>query len=256
MIVRGVDIEPVCVAAEDAGAEHVFLGTAGVGSVGGTEQAIRQACAKGIGEAVERGVGSVALPVMGIVAGQSAVVAGKLMVQEAIRAARAGAGKLQKIMLCCPDRDIWDSFSGTVNGYVKHLLDVLIWGPFVAVDAIITIPAGIVLVKRRNPPLGFALPGGFVDYGESLEAAVRREAREETGLELLDLEQMHTYSDPARDQRFHTIATVFTARAEGTPRAGDDAADIRVVRPEELDGLALAFDHARVLADWKKRHQP
>jgi 8-oxo-dGTP diphosphatase len=112
------------------------------------------------------------------------------------------------------------------------------------------VPAGVVLIKRSNPPLGFALPGGFVDYGESLESAVRREAMEETGLELLDLEQFHTYSEPGRDPRFQTVTTVFTARATGTPRAGDDAADVRVVRPEEIAGLAFAFDHGQVLAEW------
>jgi ADP-ribose pyrophosphatase YjhB (NUDIX family) len=74
------------------------------------------------------------------------------------------------------------SFERTIHGYPRHFLDVLIWGPFVTVDAPIQTGGGIVLIERRNPPLGFALPGGFVDYGESLEDAVRREAREEPGL--------------------------------------------------------------------------
>jgi ADP-ribose pyrophosphatase YjhB (NUDIX family) len=120
------------------------------------------------------------------------------------------------------------------------------------VDAIIQVPAGIVLVERSGPPLGLALPGGFVDYGESLEQAVTREAREETGLELLDLQQFHTYSDPSRDPRFHTITTVFSARAEGEPKAGDDAAAIRVVPVNEIGALSFAFDHGRVLEEWMK----
>jgi ADP-ribose pyrophosphatase YjhB (NUDIX family) len=130
---------------------------------------------------------------------------------------------------------------------------VLTWGPLVVVDAIIEVAGGIVLVERSNPPFGFALPGGFVDYGESLEEAVRREASEETGLELADLAQFHTYSDPSRDPRFHTVSTVFTARAAGSPRAGDDAAAVRVVKPEEVPGLAFAFDHGKMLADWLSR---
>jgi 8-oxo-dGTP diphosphatase len=96
------------------------------------------------------------------------------------------------------------------------------------------------------------MPGGFVDYGESLEDAVRREAREETGLDLLDLQQFHTYSDPSRDPRFHTITTVFSARAEGKPRAGDDAAAARVVAPADIGGLAFAFDHRTVIEEWQK----
>jgi 8-oxo-dGTP diphosphatase len=252
MIVRGVDIQTACVAPEDAGAEFVYLGTAGVHAVEAKEASIRAACAKGIAEAMERKASSVALPAMGITHGLSPVIAGKIMAQEAIREARTGKSPLKTIFLCCPDRDAWDQFSSTVNGYLQHLLDVLIWGPFITVDAIIEVPAGIVLVKRRNPPLGFALPGGFVDYGESLEAAVRREAHEETGLELQDLKQLHTYSDPGRDPRFHTITTVFTARSTGEPRAGDDAAEVRIVKPEEIGGLQFAFDHRQVLDAWRE----
>jgi ADP-ribose pyrophosphatase YjhB (NUDIX family) len=144
-------------------------------------------------------------------------------------------------------------FAKTANGYLRHMLDVLIWGPFVTVDAIIEVPTGIVLVKRSNPPLGYALPGGFVDYGESLEAAVHREAMEETGLELQDLKQFHTYSDPTRDPRFHTITTVFSARAVGTPRAGDDAAEVHIVQRDSLDGLSFAFDHGQVLKEWARQ---
>src|SRR5208283_5775003 len=178
------------------------------------------------------------------------VTSGKIMAQEAIRFARAGSTRTSRITFCCPGENDYPVFEKTVNSYVKHFLDVLIWGPFLTVDAIIEVAEGIVLVKRSNPPLGFALPGGFVDYGESLEQAVVREAREETGLELIDLAQFHTYSDPARDPRFHTVTTVFSARAEGEPRAGDDAAGARVVPLREISGLSFAFDHARVLEAW------
>jgi ADP-ribose pyrophosphatase YjhB (NUDIX family) len=107
-----------------------------------------------------------------------------------------------------------------------------------------------VLIERSNPPFGFALPGGFVDYGESLEEAVIREAKEETGLDLLELKQFHTYSDPARDPRFHTVTTVFTARAQGMPQAGDDAASVKVVPREEVEYLEFAFNHKDVLRDY------
>jgi len=118
---------------------------------------------------------------------------------------------------------------------------------------------GIVLIRRKNPPYGWALPGGFVDYDESLEQAAKREAKEETSLEIQIVNQMFTYSDPERDPRFHTITTVYVARAKGTPEAKDDAAEIGVFSKEEID-FPLAFDHARILEDYfqcreKKSHR-
>ncbi|MCB9726948.1 MAG: NUDIX hydrolase [Deltaproteobacteria bacterium] len=125
--------------------------------------------------------------------------------------------------------------------------------PYPTVDLLIeTRPGAVVLVRRKNPPLGWALPGGFVDWGECLEDAARREALEETGLEVTLLRQFHTYSDPARDPRHHTITTVFVARATGEPVGGDDAAEARVF---DLSALPepLAFDHAAILDDWRRR---
>jgi 8-oxo-dGTP diphosphatase len=124
--------------------------------------------------------------------------------------------------------------------------------PVPTVDIIIEIPdQGLVLIRRANPPLGWALPGGYVDYGESLEDAARREAREETSLEVDLLGQLHTYSDPRRDPRQHNISTVFVAQAHGTPRAADDARSLEIFHPEALPPL-LAFDHGQILADYRK----
>ena len=123
-------------------------------------------------------------------------------------------------------------------------------GPFVAVDAIIEIDGGIVIIERSNPPFGWALPGGFVDNYESLEDAVRREMKEETSLELSDLKQFHAYSKPGRDPRFHTIGIVFTAKGKGTPKAGDDAANLKIIKLTDIDNIPFAFDHKQVLKDY------
>lgn len=108
---------------------------------------------------------------------------------------------------------------------------------------------GIILIKRKNPPEGWALPGGFVDYGETLEAAAIREAREETGLEIKLIRQFHSYSDPLRDPRHHSISTVFVAEASGTPRAGDDAEGLALFNIENLP-VEIAFDHRQILNDY------
>jgi len=129
--------------------------------------------------------------------------------------------------------------------------------PFPTVDVIIEIERedgrpGIVLIERKNPPFGWALPGGFVEYGESLEQAVAREAKEETSLDLENLEQLHTYSDPGRDPRFHTITTVYTATAKGRPQAKDDAKNIAVFTIEDRP-RPLAFDHDRIIEDYLRK---
>jgi 8-oxo-dGTP diphosphatase len=122
--------------------------------------------------------------------------------------------------------------------------------PVPTVDIIIELPGGkIVLVRRKHPPPGWAIPGGFIDYGESAEAAAIREAQEETSLNVQLVELLHVYSDPTRDPRQHTIAIVFIARAEGTPHGADDAAEAAVFSEHDLP-TALAFDHAQILQDY------
>ncbi len=121
--------------------------------------------------------------------------------------------------------------------------------PIPTVDIIIEIPEGIVLIKRKNPPFGWALPGGFIEYNESAEDAAKREAYEETGLMCEDLKQFHTYSAPDRDPRHHTISIVFTAKAKGTPCADSDAANIGIFTRENLP-QPLAFDHHQILEDY------
>jgi len=120
--------------------------------------------------------------------------------------------------------------------------------PTPTVDVIIEVTGGIVLIERSNPPYGWAMPGGFIDEGETVEHAAAREAMEETHLQVSLRALLHVYSDPQRDPRQHTMSTVFVATASGVPRAGDDAGNIGVFA---LDALPeLAFDHGKILADY------
>ena len=123
--------------------------------------------------------------------------------------------------------------------------------PFPTVDIIIETEGGIVLVERKNPPPGWALPGGFIDYGESAEAAAVREAREETGLTVRLTGLLGVYSNPDRDPRFHTLSVVYMAEPVGDarPRGGDDAAQARVFPAHALP-RDMAFDHAAIIADY------
>jgi 8-oxo-dGTP diphosphatase len=120
--------------------------------------------------------------------------------------------------------------------------------PKLTVDIIIKYKSGIVLIERKNPPRGWALPGGFVDYGETVEEAAIREAREETNLVLTELEQFHVYSDPERDPWGHSVSVVFVADGKGILKAGDDAKQARIFSLDKLP--ELRFDHKKILDDF------
>ncbi|MDD2769193.1 MAG: NUDIX hydrolase [Methylococcus sp.] len=127
--------------------------------------------------------------------------------------------------------------------------------PALAADAIVELTdrpgRPIVLIERRFPPLGWAIPGGFVDIGETVERAAIREALEETGLTVRLTALLGLYSDPRRDPRGHTVTAVYVAEAAGTPQAADDAKTCRIVNLDELPS-PLVFDHAQVLADYRR----
>ena len=112
----------------------------------------------------------------------------------------------------------------------------------------------IILIERKNIPYGWAIPGGFVDYGESVENTAVREAKEEVSLDVELVEQFYVYSDPERDKRQHTLAIVFIATATGNPTAADDAKNLGVYHQWEMPSN-LCFDHDRIMADyWRYRN--
>jgi O-acetyl-ADP-ribose deacetylase (regulator of RNase III)/ADP-ribose pyrophosphatase YjhB (NUDIX family) len=214
---------------------------------------IRDACRNSLKLAVELKINSIVFPALGCGTGGFPLLASaKIMAQEVLKLLREEDTVLKEIIFCLYDQDAFTVFNKGVLGYLEYVTTKLSGGPYVTVDAIIELPEGIVIIQRSNPPFGWALPGGFVDYGESLEDAVKREAKEETNLDLTEIKQLHTYSNPERDPRFHTIGTVFIAKAKGRPKAGDDAAGLKIIKPAEIKKLDFAFDHKDILQDYLK----
>lgn len=215
---------------------------------------VRNSCRSALRVAEELKVSSIAFPALGCGTGGFPYLASaKIMAQEAFRHLRENkSSSIKEIIFCLFDQEAFDVFNKGVISYLDYMLQKIQSGPFTTVDAIIEIDDSIIVIERSNPPFGFALPGGFVDYGESLEEAVKREAKEETGLTLTEIKQFHTYSAPDRDPRFHTIGTVFIAKAKGKPQAGSDARGLRLVKLNELEKFIFAFDHKRIIEDYLK----
>lgn len=219
------------------------------------EVKIRASCASALKEAEKLKVHSIAFPALGCgVGGFPEIGAAKIMAQEVFRHIWFDYPdtSLKEIIFALFDRPAYEVFTKNVLSYLEYIIHKLQQGPFITVDIIIELERGVVLIERSNPPFGWAIPGGFVDYNESLEDCAVREAKEETSLDIYDLKQFHTYSKPGRDPRFNTVTTVFTAKAKGRPKAASDAANLRVLKPEETLKLNLAFDHKEVIKDYLK----
>ena len=215
------------------------------------EESIRSSCRSSLDLAKKLKINSIVFPALGSGTGGFPLLASaKIMAQEVLRHLRQGQTTLKEIIFCLIDQEAVTVFNQGVLGYLEYVTTKLSGGPYVTVDAIIELADSIVIIQRSNPPFGWSLPGGFVDYGESLEDAVIREAKEETNLDLTEIKQFHTYSNPERDPRFHTVGTVFIAKAKGTPKAGDDAAGLKVIKLSEIKNIDFAFDHKKVLQDY------
>ena len=218
---------------------------------GDNEKNIRSSCFNALKKA-KKAACKKAVFFVGDMAAFPAAACAKILAQEIYRHIKEDKPTIKKIEMVLDNKKNFKIFDKTITGYLTHLSEVLTKGPFVTVDTIIEVKGGIVLIKRSNPPFGWAIPGGFVDYNESLEEAAEREAFEETGLKVKNLRQMHTYSLPGRDPRFHTVTTVFVCQASGDPCAASDAAEAVIFNPDSWQKLHLAFDHRKVLSDYLK----
>lgn len=217
-----------------------------------TDYAVVRRCVESVFDAAEKkGIDEVAFPLLGCGVGRlDAGIVAKIIAQEIFKYSfREGCVKKAYVVYHA-DKD--EAAVKKAEKYLAHIMSKAFIGPFLTVDAVAfddaSRPQKVVLVKRTNPPFGWALPGGFVDWNETVEAAAAREFMEEVGLRLESQRQFRVYSAPNRDERFHTVSVVFIGCAKGDPHAGSDAKDARWF---ELNALPddIAFDHRQIIDD-------
>ena len=218
------------------------------------EDKIRKATASALRLAESQGLSSIAFCALGCgVGGFSYKDSAKIMAQEVFGYLRQEKElSLKKIVFVLYGQEAYEAFDRNVFEYLGHLAKKVCQGPFLTVDGIIEYGQGIVLIERHNPPLGWAIPGGFVDYGESVEESVVREMKEETSLDFVDFKLFGVYSDPGRDPRFHTTSVVFAGKGKGKLKAASDAKGAKVFSLDKLPEH-IAFDHRKILEDYRNR---
>jgi len=199
----------------------------------------------------EKKISSIAFCALGCgVGGFSYEAASKIMAQEVFRYLQeTNEPTLKKIEFVLFSEEALKIFKKNIGDYLDHIVNKLRQGPFLTVDGIVEYDNGIVMIERSNPPLGWALPGGFVDYGETVEEAVKREIKEETNLEFSDFRILGVYSDPKRDARFHTVSIVFYGKGKGELRAASDAKNAKIYKLNSLPEK-IAFDHKKIIGDY------
>ncbi|MFH1503776.1 MAG: macro domain-containing protein [Candidatus Omnitrophota bacterium] len=215
------------------------------------EEIIRKAAYNTLLCCQDNKISSVAFCALGCGVGNfSYEAASKVMAQEVFRYIREVQDAfLKKIIFVLYSQDAFEIFEKNVIKYLNYMNKKVSEGPFLTVDGIIEFEGGIVLIERSNPPFGWALPGGFVDYGESVEGAVVREVKEETNLDFIDFKQFKTCSDPNRDPRFHTVSVVFSGQGKGELKADSDAKSAKVFKLDNLPEK-IAFDHREIIEDY------
>jgi O-acetyl-ADP-ribose deacetylase (regulator of RNase III)/ADP-ribose pyrophosphatase YjhB (NUDIX family) len=217
------------------------------------EEIIRKATYSALSCAQHHNISSLAFCALGCgVGGFSYEAASKIMAQEVFRYFReVTAPSLKKIVFVLYSEGAYEIFNKNVCRYLEYINKKISAGPFITVDGIIEYKGGIVMIERSNPPLGWALPGGFLDYGESVEDAVVREVKEETNLDFLNFRQFKVCSQPNRDPRFHTVSVIFIGQGKGELKADSDAKNAKVFKWDALPDK-IAFDHREIIQQYIK----
>jgi ADP-ribose pyrophosphatase YjhB (NUDIX family) len=246
MVIRGVDISVVI---GDPSAQGI--GDVVAAAFEPTIDAVRKTACEALLRADAAGISAIAFGALGFVdGGLTATHASKVLAQEIFRYVKdvpfGREPAVHRVVVAVADEATKKVYVKNIEGYIAYMSHKGLLGPYLTVDGIVAYQNGIVLIERTNPPLGWALPGGFVDYGETVETAVVREIKEETNLEFTDIDLLCVSSDPKRDARFHTVSVVYVGKGSGELRAGDDACGAKVF---PLDALpqGIAFDHRALI---------
>jgi len=216
------------------------------------QEIIRRATRSALEITKEKDIKSLAFCALGCGVGKFPIdKAARIMLEEVIHYAQWNHN-LKKVYFVLYTDEIFKVFSEIVTERFVRTMEKMTNNPIPTVDIIIDNGEGIVLIERRNPPFGWALPGGFCELGESVETGAFREAEEETGLKVENLKQFHVYSAPKRDPRFQTISVVFTATTDKEPKADSDAKDAKFFLKDNLP-KEIAFDHKQIIEDYFRK---
>ena len=216
------------------------------------QEIIRRATRSALEITKEKDIKSLAFCALGCGVGKFPIdKAARIMLEEVIHYAQWNHN-LKKVYFVLYTDEIFKVFSDIVTERFVRTMEKMTNNPIPTVDIIIDNGEGIVLIERKNPPFGWALPGGFCELGESVETGAFREAEEETGLKVENLKQFHVYSNPKRDPRFHTISVVFTATTDKEPKADSDAKDAKFFLKDNLP-KEIVFDHKQIIEDYFRK---
>ena len=215
------------------------------------QEIIRQATRSALQKTKDKDINSIALPALGCgVGGFAKEDAAKIMLEEVMTFSQKNE-TLKEVIFVLYDDKTYKIFKDVIEDRFKIIKRKIEKHPIPTVDIIIEKNGNIILIKRENPPFGWAIPGGFIELGETVEVAAEREAKEETGVNVKNLKQFGVYSDPERDPRFHAISCVFTAETGEEPKASSDAKEAKFFSKDALPD-DIVFDHKKIIDDYFK----